>query len=271
MAYHCYLRSFIVAEVARGSTNSLVKEVDALLKSEYNNLVLQLNFLTARAQPILDLLDKIQVSVSPTWGSQQQHLRPQSHRVFNQLLKLEGQLADKTSLGALVDEVGAALSGAVRDALVKPFKSALDAALAKLRKYLPKLPFLKQARVFDPRQREAIAPQADMGKELSAYIHVIRPTEICADLRADWEVYWKLPQVQSTRDFQILDWWRQMDHLMPKLAGIARRALAVPATGCDVERAFSSLKWVKDERQRGMHEDSHIAAVLLHFNGAVPS
>ena len=35
--------------------------------------------------------------------------------------------------------------------------------------------------------------------------------------------------------------------------------------GKDAERAFSSLKWVKDERQRGMHEESHIAAVLLHF------
>ena len=62
-----------------------------------------------------------------------------------------------------------------------------------------------------------------------------------------------------------------MGHLMPKLAGIARRALAVPATGCDVERAFSSLKWTKDERQKGMHEASHIAAVLLPFNGVVPS
>ena len=41
--------------------------------------------------------------------------------------------------------------------------------------------------------------------------------------------------------------------------------------GKDAERAFSSLKWVKDERQRGMHEESHIAAVLLHCNGVVPS
>ena len=85
------------------------------------------------------------------------------------------------------------------------------------------------------------------------------------------KVYWKLPQVQPNDDFWIVDWWRQMGHLMPKLAGIARPTLAVPATGCDVERAFSSLKWVKDERQRGMHEESRIAAVLLHFNGVVPS
>ena len=145
-------RSFIVAEIARGSTNSQLKEVHALLKSEYNNLVLQLNFLTARAQPVFKLLDKIQVSVSPKGGSEQQHVRPQSHSVFNRLLKVEGQFADKSSFGALVDDVSAALTRSVRDALVKPFEVALDAAHAKLQKYLPKLPFLQQARVFDPRQ-----------------------------------------------------------------------------------------------------------------------
>ena len=43
--------------------------------------------------------------------------------------------------------------------------------------------------------------------------------------------------------------------------------LAVPATSCDGERCFSSLKWVRDERQRDMKEAMHRAAVLLHYNG----
>ena len=48
-------------------------------------------------------------------------------------------------------------------------------------------------------------------------------------------------------------------------------ACSVPATGCDVERSFSSLKRVKDERQKGMHKDTHIAAALLLLNGVVPA
>ena len=36
---------------------------------------------------------------------------------------------------------------------------------------------------------------------------------------------------------------------------------------CDVERSFSSLKWVRDERQLSMQEDC--AAVLLRYNGLV--
>ena len=54
---------------------------------------------------------------------------------------------------------------------------------------------------------------------------------------------------------------------LPLLYAVARRVLAVPATSCDVERCFSSLKWVRDERQRSMKCDTHRAAVMLHYNG----
>ena len=83
-------------------------------------------------------------------------------------------------------------------------------------------------------------------------------------------VYRKPPKVPPSEGFQVLDWWQTMGCLIPKLTRIACRALAVPAGGCDVERSFSSLKWVKDENKKGMHEDTHIAATLLHFNGVVP-
>ena len=36
------------------------------------------------------------------------------------------------------------------------------------------------------------------------------------------------------------------------------------ATGCDVEWSFSSLKWMKEKRQHGMFEETHISMLLLH-------
>ena len=36
-----------------------------------------------------------------------------------------------------------------------------------------------------------------------------------------------------------LEWWKQHGHLLPTLARLARRYLAIPATSCPVERFFS--------------------------------
>ena len=77
---------------------------------------------------------------------------------------------------------------------------------------------------------------------LNVDIHVIRSNEIDMELRAEWDVYWKLPQVLFSDGLRVLDWWQQMGHLMPKLMCIACRSLAMPATSCDGERSFSSLK-----------------------------
>ena len=82
-----------------------------------------------------------------------------------------------------------------------------------------------------------------------SYIH----THI--SFRAKWEMYWKPPRVEPIDGFHVLEWWEQMGHLVPTFAAIAHGVLA--ATGCDMERFFSSLKWVKDERQRGMHQHTH--------------
>ena len=93
--------------------------------------------------------------------------------------------------------------------------------------------------------------------------------EVTAALQVEWDAYWKLPAVVATDRFSILDWWEGVSPTLPVLSGIAWRVLAVPATSCDVERCFSALKWVRDERQQDMKEDTHRAAVLLHFNGIV--
>ena len=75
-------------------------------------------------------------------------------------------------------------------------------------------------------------------------------------------------QLRSQKIY-ILDWWEGMSETLPLLYAVARRALAVPATSCDVERCFSSLKWVRDERQRRMKCETHRAAVMLHYNGSL--
>ena len=68
-------------------------------------------------------------------------------------------------------------------------------------------------------------------------------------------------------NFGILSWWEGISETLPLLYAIVRRVLAVPATSCDVERCFSSIKWVRDERQQDMKEDTQRAAFLLHYNG----
>ena len=35
------------------------------------------------------------------------------------------------------------------------------------------------------------------------------------------------------------------------------------------EHYFSSLKWVRDERQRRMKCETHRAALMLHYNGSL--
>ena len=71
----------------------------------------------------------------------------------------------------------------------------------------------------------------------------------------------------ATDNFSIFSWWEGISETLPLLYAIVRRVLAVPATSCDVEHCFSSLKWVRDERQQDMKEETHRAAVLLHYDG----
>ena len=108
-----------------------------------------------------------------------------------------------------------------------------------------------------------------MGISIEVYDCLFQKGECTDALKAEWDVYWKLPATLPTPNFKILDWWEGMSQTLPLLYVVARRVLAVPATSCDVERCFSSLKWVRDERQQNMKCESHHAAVMLHYNGIV--
>ena len=148
---------------------------------------------------------------------------------------------------------------------------ALSFAQRKVEKYLKLIPFAKAARVRDPRQRTALEVDSGMGKDISKYANLFRRSEISSALRAEWAMYWQLADVLVAEGskFDILGWWKSMAITLPLLSAVARRVLAVPATSCDIERAFSSLKWVRKEWQKGMSENAHRLAILLHFNGVV--
>ena len=127
------------------------------------------------------------------------------HRVYNQLLKLRDALEDRTTHGNLVDQVLEALSEKQRTPYRQGFNVALAAAANKVSKYLQLLPFAKSARVLDPRQRAVLGSEVEMGSQIETYECLFRKGECSDALRAEWDVYWKLPAIASTANFRILD------------------------------------------------------------------
>jgi hypothetical protein len=55
--------------------------------------------------------------------------------------------------------------------------------------------------------------------------------------RLDYDRYIEVPQDPSITS--VLMWWKKHEHIYPDLANMARDILAVPASGCPVERVFS--------------------------------
>ena len=110
----------------------------------------------------------------------------------------------------------------------------------------------------------------EMGSQIETYDCLFSKGECSDVLWAEWDVYWKLPAIASASNFRILDWSEGMSETPPPLLyAVAHHALAVPATSSDVECCFSSLKWVRDERQCRMKCETHRAAVMLHYNGSL--
>ena len=66
-------------------------------QKDFSTLSLKLAFLVNRGQPIFDLIHDVQVAVAPTWRTFGAPLRPQMHRVYNQVLKLRDALEDHTT------------------------------------------------------------------------------------------------------------------------------------------------------------------------------
>ena len=48
-----------------------------------------------------------------------------------------------------------------------------------------------------------------------------------------------------------------MSEILPLIFHIAQGLLGGPTTSCDVERCFFSLKWVYDEPQQDMKDETH--------------
>ena len=166
--------------------------------------------------------------------------------------------------GPLVNDVSKALSANDGEPYKNGFNLAINAAAAKVQKYLALLPFAKHAKILDPRQRPVLESEEGMGTNIVAHKSLFRTGDITFALQVEWDAYWKLPAVVAVDNFSILDWWEGMSKTLPLLYAIVQRVLAVPATSCDFERCFSSLKWICDERQQDMKEETHRAAVLLH-------
>ena len=76
---------------------------------------------------------------------------------------------------------------------------------------------------------------------------------------------------QSSKKFDILEWWEAMAGRLPIMYHYARRTLAIPHTSCDVERSFSVWKRVRSDKQYSMKEGTHKAYVSFCFNGVVPA
>ena len=170
-------------------------------------------------------------------------------------------------MGAFVDKVLNALSSQKWKPLQQGFNVAIPAASSKVHKCFPLLPFAKSSLIPD-------SDQSSMVKSVWALILLhaaasfVQASAMMLSERNGMS-NWKLPNTVSTPNFKILDCWEGMLLTLPLLYDVACRTVAVFATLCDVERSFSSLKWVWDQRQRNMQCDSHRGAVLLQYSGSV--
>ena len=68
-----------------------------------------------------------------------------------------------------------------------------------------KAPMPETATVLDPRQRAVLGCVVGMGNHIDTYDCLFCKGECTDALWAEWDVYWKLPTIASTANFQILD------------------------------------------------------------------
>ena len=110
----------------------------------------------------------------------------------------------------------------------------------------------------------------EMGSEIETYDCLFSKGECSDVLWAEWDVYWKLPAIASAANHRILDWSEGMSETPPphymSWHTMHWQCLPLHATW---SVAFSSLKWVRDERQRRMKCETHRAAMMLHYNGSL--
>jgi hypothetical protein len=90
-------------------------------------------------------------------------------------------------------------------------------------------------------------------------LEVKNPTAI-----SEFDEYVKAPSILPWED--PLQWWKQHQQLYPRLAGLARKYLAVPASSVPSERIFSSAGHFDKRHRSQLDADGLEREVLLHHH-----
>ena len=59
------------------------------------------------------------------------------------------------------------------------------------------------------------------GRSMEAYDCLFQKGEFTAALKAEWDVYWKLPATLPTPNFKIFNWWEGMSQTLPPVYVVA--------------------------------------------------
>ena len=154
----------------------------------------------------------------------------------------------------------------LRQSLKGRFDACRATAAAEITKYIDRYgAFLRAVRILDPRQRATVT--ASMGTDPQAYEALLLEGESFD--AAEWNAYLALDPVDASDRFGLISWRDAIEGPIPHLARVGRRELGRPQTTCDVERAVSSLTWVKQARQQNMLPKAHATATIMHFNGCL--
>ena len=80
------------------------------------------------------------------------------------------------------------------------------------------------------------------------------------------EKYLSLPQVDQSRDFDLLAWWKLHHHMFPHLANMARQYLACPASSAGVERLFSEAGDTHSAKRKNLKEETMMQLLFISKN-----
>ena len=82
-----------------------------------------------------------------------------------------------------------------------------------------------QLRTFKGVCYAVLSSKEGMGQQVDAYKCLFRKGECTDALKAEWDVYWKLPITIQTPNCRILDWWHGMSATLPFLYAVADGSL----------------------------------------------
>ena len=91
--------------------------------------------------------------------------------------------------------------------------------------------------VEEPEDNIELSPTSKLMKQNQARFNLANRRNL-SKMRLEMEKY-ELFSLQS-KDCNVLQWWKQHEHVLPLLARLARRVLAIPASSAKSERVFSS-------------------------------